>query len=179
MRRHVDRAGLNPSTRWHQQPKQDIIAICSLVSINLFLLRSTGIQSGKSRTAISRTFHSQLGKWRRYQDSPQESELCSHSGLQEWHLQPGPTWEEEGWGWWGQRRGWGWDRQWEQRCRWGWGWGQGQGWGRGHGYGHCYGTAPQPLILSLWSYQLCLSHLIKQTIYPFPSHYCLALWMIL
>ena len=43
----------------------------------------------------------------------------------------------------------------------------------------CYGTAPQPLILSLWSYQLCLSHLIKQTIYPFPSHHCLALWMIL
>jgi len=43
----------------------------------------------------------------------------------------------------------------------------------------CYRTAPQPLILSLWSYQLCLSHLIKQTIYPFPSHYCLALWTIL
>jgi len=29
------------------------------------------------------------------------------------------------------------------------------------------------------SYQPCLSHLIKQTIYPFPSHHCLALWMIL
>jgi len=43
----------------------------------------------------------------------------------------------------------------------------------------CYGTAPQPLILSLWSYQLCLSHLIKQTIYSFPSHHCLALWTIL
>ena len=37
----------------------------------------------------------------------------------------------------------------------------------------------QPLILSLWSYQLCLSHLIKQTIYSFPSHHCLALWTIL
>jgi len=35
VRCHVDRAGLNPSTRWHQQPKQDIVAICSLVSINL------------------------------------------------------------------------------------------------------------------------------------------------
>jgi len=43
----------------------------------------------------------------------------------------------------------------------------------------CYGTASQPLILSLWSYQLCLSHLIKQTIYSFPSHHCLALWTIL
>ena len=29
------------------------------------------------------------------------------------------------------------------------------------------------------SYQPCLSHLIKQTIYPFPSHHCLALWTIL
>ena len=44
---------------------------------------------------------------------------------------------------------------------------------------HCYGTALQPLILSLWSYQLCLSHLIKQTIYSFLSHHCLALWTIL
>jgi len=44
---------------------------------------------------------------------------------------------------------------------------------------NCYRTAPQPLILSLWSYQLCLSHLIKQTIYFFPSHHCLALWTIL
>jgi len=43
----------------------------------------------------------------------------------------------------------------------------------------CYGTASQPLILPLWSYQLYLSHLIKQTIYPFPSHHCLALWTIL
>ena len=37
MRCHLDRARLNSSTRWHQQPKQDIVAICSLVNIQPLL----------------------------------------------------------------------------------------------------------------------------------------------
>jgi len=36
-----------------------------------------------------------------------------------------------------------------------------------------------PLSYLISSYQPCLSHLIKQTIYPFSSHHCLALWTIL
>jgi len=44
-----------------------------------------------------------------------------------------------------------------------------------------HGNAPPSLLWNsllsylISSYQLCLSHLIKQTIYPFPSHHCLAL----